>query len=249
MDRSVAVTDFKKPMLTVKAAFTPSPSAPQSADHPMLSTNASVQQSLLQWLLDRDFRAVFAVGISADLLFMNSAARRLAHYGHTVEIAQRKLKFCDRRSQDEFILKLGRIQKLGCILLRPKGASVCVHMDLVEDVGRSEQLVVCRFESMPGNVPDCEFLKSVLRLSPAEAQVALAIFNGKSLVEIAAVRHASLNTVKSQLQRIFEKCGVRSQVALVRKICESSAEVVRGESAFPMPPHRGPQDESFALWT
>lgn len=58
-------------------------------------------------------------------------------------------------------------------------------------------------------------LQARFDLSPAEAQIALAISNGASLHTIAAVRGASIQTVRSQLKAIFRKTGVTSQARLV----------------------------------
>ena len=52
-------------------------------------------------------------------------------------------------------------------------------------------------------------------LSPAEAEVALAIARGQDLAAIAAARQTSLLTVRSQLKAIFRKTGVTSQARLV----------------------------------
>jgi DNA-binding CsgD family transcriptional regulator len=53
------------------------------------------------------------------------------------------------------------------------------------------------------------------RLSPAEAEVALAISLGRNLTAIAVARQTSIQTVRSQLKVIFRKTGVTSQAQLV----------------------------------
>jgi len=64
-------------------------------------------------------------------------------------------------------------------------------------------------------------LANALGLSPAEASVAIDLYNGKLLGEIAEIRGTGLNTVRNQLKSAFGKTGTSSQkdlVALVSQI-------------------------------
>ena len=56
----------------------------------------------------------------------------------------------------------------------------------------------------------------VYRLSPAQQRVAALIADGLSLAEIAERLAITSNTVRTHLDRIFDKTGVRTQSALVR---------------------------------
>jgi len=69
----------------------------------------------------------------------------------------------------------------------------------------------------PNNV-SYESLCSVHNLTIAEAKVAVALSNGLSLNKFAEVNNVSINTVRTQLKRVFEKTGVSSQPELVRLI-------------------------------
>lgn len=59
-------------------------------------------------------------------------------------------------------------------------------------------------------------------LTPAEAELALAILRGQTLAGHAAARGVSLNTVRSQLRRVFSKTGCRRQAELVRRFLPAS---------------------------
>ena len=58
-------------------------------------------------------------------------------------------------------------------------------------------------------------LMDLFSLSPAEAQVCKHLSQGCSLKEIAKVEQKSVNTVREQLYRSFEKTGCNSQVSLM----------------------------------
>jgi DNA-binding CsgD family transcriptional regulator len=61
-----------------------------------------------------------------------------------------------------------------------------------------------------------ETLRVAAGLTAAEARVAALIGGGMNTSEAAATLGVSINTVKTQLTRCFDKTGVRSQVALAR---------------------------------
>lgn len=57
-------------------------------------------------------------------------------------------------------------------------------------------------------------------LTPAEARVATAIAEGKTLEDVARDRRVSIATVRSQLQVVFGKMGVNRQAEMVRLLLE-----------------------------
>lgn len=65
--------------------------------------------------------------------------------------------------------------------------------------------------------------QEVYDLSPAQVRLARLIVSGHDLASAAGRLSVSVNTVRTQLQRIFDKTGVRSQAALVRSLLTSDA--------------------------
>ncbi len=58
----------------------------------------------------------------------------------------------------------------------------------------------------------------VYGLSPAQVRLARAIVDGRDLAAASGELGVSVNTLRTQLQRVFDKTGVRSQAALVRAL-------------------------------
>ena len=58
-------------------------------------------------------------------------------------------------------------------------------------------------------------LRRLYRLTPAEAHLANALFQGKSFAQAAEARGISLNTAKYTLKSIFSKCEVSSRSELL----------------------------------
>ncbi|ESW80121.1 LuxR family transcriptional regulator [Mesorhizobium sp. LSJC280B00] len=65
--------------------------------------------------------------------------------------------------------------------------------------------------------------QEVYGLSPAQVRLARLILDGHDLAAAADLLAVSVNTLRTQLQRIFDKTGVRSQAALVRSLLSAEA--------------------------
>jgi DNA-binding CsgD family transcriptional regulator len=65
--------------------------------------------------------------------------------------------------------------------------------------------------------------QEVYRLSPAQVRLARLIVDGHDLAGAANLLSVSINTLRTQLQRIFDKTGVRTQAALVRSLLSADA--------------------------
>jgi DNA-binding CsgD family transcriptional regulator len=68
--------------------------------------------------------------------------------------------------------------------------------------------------------------RDVYALSPAQVRLARLIVDGHDLAAASVLLGVSVNTLRTQLQRIFDKTGARSQSALVRTLL--SVEVPTG---------------------
>jgi DNA-binding CsgD family transcriptional regulator len=61
-----------------------------------------------------------------------------------------------------------------------------------------------------------EVLTQLYGLTPAESFLAVSLFSGHSLEEAARVQDISINTAKTHLRQVFQKCGVQSQANLLQ---------------------------------
>jgi DNA-binding CsgD family transcriptional regulator len=61
-----------------------------------------------------------------------------------------------------------------------------------------------------------QFLSAIYRLSPAEADIAVRLFEGKSRARIADDRNVTAETLRGQIKQIYLKCGVDGEAALMR---------------------------------
>ncbi len=111
--------------------------------------------------------------------------------------------------------------------------------------GPETRLPEARYTSAVGGVPDprsvaCTMLRVAgeefllvefplpelvmpLGLTPAEAAIVRHLLEGRDSREIAALRGASVNTVRNQIQSVHRKVGVSNTAELAR-LCFGSAE-------------------------
>ena len=73
--------------------------------------------------------------------------------------------------------------------------------------------------------PDAALLEGLFDLTPAEAKVARAIADAKSIGQIARRNGVSANTIRNQLRAIFAKTGTGRQTELVRLLTGSALNV------------------------
>ena len=63
-----------------------------------------------------------------------------------------------------------------------------------------------------------EKLRSIYGLTTREAQIAVEIAHGKTDQEIAATLVVSFSTIRTHVNHVFEKLGVRNRTSLVHLI-------------------------------
>lgn len=104
--------------------------------------------------------------------------------------------------------------------------SYVMHARRLAQEEASERVAVVLMAKAPEQIViPREVLMNAYQLTGAEARVALAVVEGDRLADAARRLRVSINTVKSTLQRVFEKTGTRSQAQLVRLLvaCGSHA--------------------------
>nr|WP_295889397.1 LuxR family transcriptional regulator [uncultured Devosia sp.] len=84
--------------------------------------------------------------------------------------------------------------------------------------------VLVSFEDAEAVEQRIERAQEIYRLSPAQVRLARLIVDGHDLADAAERLSVSINTLRTQLQRIFDKTGVRNQAALVRSLLSADAQ-------------------------
>lgn len=71
-------------------------------------------------------------------------------------------------------------------------------------------------------MPSGDLLRDGFGLTAAESATAIDLYEGLTPREMAEARERSINTVRTLLARVYEKCGVRRQAELVRVVADQA---------------------------
>ncbi len=172
---------------------------------------------LTLWFANREQRALIVVDSARTILLINDAGHTFLKGTREVGIEGAKLRFQNAREQAAFVRGVAENSASPCPLAGLTHSANCTRISQPSQAGSSFAVV---FDSIRRSATTHQIVRSKLGLTYAEAEVAIEIFNGLSLVRIAKDRNASVNTVKTQTRYIFQKCRVHSQVALTKQLAE-----------------------------
>jgi DNA-binding CsgD family transcriptional regulator len=157
-------------------------------------------------------------------LFVNPAARRLARRKKLIRLRGKDVCVKDPVLRVKLVDAMGRVSSR-----RPHIGRVTSPLgELVITCLRWGPLnhpifVIAVSELAPVDRVDKKAARELFRLSPTEAEIVATICRGASRMEIAQQRRVSIHTVKSHLTHIFQKLGVHSQAAVIRRMAGMTA--------------------------
>lgn len=187
--------------------------------------------------LDRVAQGVLIVAANGEILFANRAAESLLAEADGIRTEKSALRASTPADSAQFQRLIAaaaeRSDGAGGVmaLVRPvprRPLSVLVAPLNIESnwfvTGHPAAIV---FVADPDSVPRTERdqLRNLYRLTPAEADVAMAIARGEGLQAAADELEISLTTARTHLQHVFEKTETRRQAELVRLIAASGLYV------------------------
>ena len=169
--------------------------------------------------LDKFSRGVFLIQGDGAVSFANRAAKAMLARGDGLVLSEHRLGFSCESTQAELQSFLdndeyGAGESL--VLCTKDMSQDCTYRVLVSRLENGAGCCVFVYEANGGPKPlPVQVLQGLYRLTPAEARLTNDLFAGKTLEEAARVRGISVNTAKSALKNIFQKCEVRSRAELM----------------------------------
>ena len=167
---------------------------------------------------DREGRCTFMNRCAVELLASSDGVRLVAdeHLGAEYPGDAHKLRTAIQRACDD---------KVGCAIMINRSSDPQPLISVVspfEDRAdpRPQAMLLVRRAGLRSDVV-ANHLRSLFRLSPAEADIAVSLATGAELTEIAGGRNVTVNTLRSQIASVMGKTGTRRQaelVALVSKL-------------------------------
>lgn len=183
--------------------------------------NDSNQRSLAllaQWFMDREPVPSLILDRQLRVVLQNAAASRFLDEIAHLDTRTRAVTFLNKAHQRELVRVLNEVTDRAQFQARVGDVFETIRITAIR-TGKSGTLFVRVTASSPV-LSFVQRIKSELKLTQAETEIALAISRGCSLLQIAKARNASINTVKTQVRYIYQKTGVCSQVGLARHVTE-----------------------------
>ena len=178
-------------------------------------------------------RGMIALTDDGTIAIANSAASAALEAGDAMRIRDGKLHFDDKAAGDAFAELLNRSSDLpqpdanGFVwhhaLARADGArpfQLSVTVTRLPGWSRGDALadnLLVMYVTDPDGipVPTQDQLRALYGLTPAQAQLAIALWGGTSIRDAAADLSISINTARSHLRAIYEKLGVDNHAEMM----------------------------------
>ncbi|KTF70154.1 helix-turn-helix transcriptional regulator [Sphingomonas sp. HT-1] len=202
---------------------------------------AQAAEAALACVLDRLRAAILLCTADGDVRWHNRAAVRMTGQGAPLRIVEGRLRALSPEGR----------AGLRRLLATAQGAEIA-SATIGCDAGGQVQAVALPIDALAASTPSgmsgsgsevalllvdparppifsTTAVMSLFGLTPAEAQLAIALSHGLSLTEYAARRGVSVGTVRIQSKRILDKTGSRRQSDLVGKLYASALGPLQGQ--------------------
>jgi DNA-binding CsgD family transcriptional regulator len=184
-------------------------------------------------VLDKLNRGVVIFDADGQVHYANDAALRAAHASEAISIIDGRLGFGEPAAQTRFeaFLQQGRergdggtgqpsvVMRVNAGAARPPFHVLLSPLRANDDSSAADQPaqhVLMIYEPHSGRHFPKRILRELYRLSDAEADLTLLLFEGESLDAASQRLHISVNTAKTHLHHVFVKCDVHSQGELLQ---------------------------------
>lgn len=191
------------------------------------------ERDTLSIALDQASQAIAMLDRSGRVLKMNPAAERIFSRGIGLSVSSDKklsLTSSDARTEfaralaqcaDSLVLSsgLGLHPARNITVRRELGSPLILSLQplpqaMTSAFGATALLFISDPDAKPAD--RSELMRTIFRLTGAEAKLMQAVCAGETLKEFASSNGISYETARSQLRRIFEKTGAKRQAELVR---------------------------------
>jgi len=188
----------------------------------------------LEAVLEHLVVACLLLDTTGRLIHANASAEAVLRLSTSLRVVQGRIVAEGAANQRVWETLLGRLAHVNgpaegtaAVLETEEGTSLRV-VALPLTPPRSETLglmppsaplgLVCIGGTAPRPDRAAATLQGLFGLTPAQADLTVALFGGESLQEYADRRGRSLNTVRTHLKEVFAKTGARRQADLIRQL-------------------------------
>lgn len=175
----------------------------------------SLLSKLALWFANQEPRSLLLVDQKLNIILVNELAKREISAMKIIRLQAGSLEFSSELHRREFTFWLHSSNAEPYTFRHGSAVSsfVASRITLPSSLQKLALIV-----AKPRALSVRQRVQRQFGLTRAESEIATALYEGESLVQIAHSRHVSINTVKTQARHIFQKSRVHSQSGLTRRI-------------------------------
>jgi DNA-binding CsgD family transcriptional regulator len=181
--------------------------------------------SLGRLVLNSLHRGVIAIDATRAIIDANRAARRVLETGESIRLRNGRLEFANPCLDAQLTALLAELSSTSTVaqgfvahLHRQNGARPFRVLVTPVPNGATESaaaVLVNIFDTHCERAISHQVLRDLYGLTNAQADITARLFEGHTVDQTGHLLGLSVNTVRSHLKRIFEKCAVHSQSELL----------------------------------
>lgn len=203
--------------------------------------SAQAGEAALASVMDRLRAAILLCSPEGEVRWHNRAAARMLGEGAPLRIVERRLRAesAEGRHRLQQLLATAPGQEIASATIEPVAGAQIQAVALPLDAlggnaaatwtGSGSDVALLLVDPARPPAFSTGAVMSLFGLTPAEAQLAIALSHGLSLTEYAAQRGVSVGTVRIQSKRILDKTDSRRQSDLVGKLYASALAPLQGQ--------------------
>ncbi|MGZ5902677.1 MAG: helix-turn-helix transcriptional regulator [Reyranella sp.] len=181
-------------------------------------------------VFDESVHCLFLVDVDGRVMHMNPSAEALVTARKGLQVCAGRLSAVDATASRSFQALIGRAGSRDAATrtggsmpvaiagsAAPLSVTVApVRLPVMAILGGAPAVIICVTDTEAGVKLPEQRLRDLFALTPAEARLALALFEGATLNEAAEALAISRFTAQNHLARIFEKTGANRQASLIQ---------------------------------
>lgn len=211
-----------------------------------LLVEAEQEKMLLHEALHKTTAALILLNQNKKIIFINSSAEKILSYANEMIYMNGRVRFKNHSNQEEFeeyfaaansTTKANGLSAGGSIKVFRSSGKPPYHV-IVTPLNPNTDNKQLHAGAAVGVFiidPECKhplpaaLLQNLYDLSPAETKLTQLLFTGKTLAEVCDINLVKITTVKSQLQKVFEKTNTNSQSELMRVLAQGAGLIIQDQ--------------------
>ena len=204
------------------------PHLSQALEISQIFSHSMYQQHLLESVIDHISMGLLLIDEKGGVIWGSQMAEKMIQSSSVMTLHNQQLRFLNTSIHLSFRDILSRLThhasgfERHILVVRDEGSNALeIMLTPFHDNGSLPYALVYLKDTQSAGIIDPREVQMLFSLTPAEANIAVALADGLTLSEYAELKGISIGTTRIQLKSVFAKMGINRQAELVRKLYSS----------------------------